>query len=446
MKIPPYLLFVTVVFGAAGILPGSIFAATGEIDNAPAVIGEEVPYRDLQIRFKGLPAGEGDNILLMETIRLQDTVVSMAVTDSAYPEIYSAVPAEPSLFVARYFSFSPPLLLEGSAGIRKENSVNVTMNAPITGGYPAHGTLPTYPPDRGITIGYNPADFTVTGPDYIVDAFKGGALADLVTVDLVMSRCSDDSSTPYEVVESANPRIVAIVEAEIALQSSPLFDPATRVIPHFLAATHLAKGSANFDQGNVIINLRVEDRQGHVKAQANVSGPEDNFSEMIDEAVSSLANQICTGETELGDWSGILKVESSGSYTGKFTQDPGAPTASISGTMFMECRVAGTISTCHITGGGKISGRDGSLEVEVNDTVEPDITIQLAENMITIHIGLFTYSQTVKYADQLGQKTDTVTEQGGGWTAEGAAGSDLGRQSGIWTSEDFSITWELSRE
>jgi hypothetical protein len=381
----------------------------------------------------------------METIRLQDTVVSMAVTDSAYPEIYSAIPAEPSLFAARYFSFSPPLFLEGYVGIRKENSVNVSMNAPVTGGSSAYGTLPTYPPSKGITIGYNPADFTVTGPNYIVDTFKGSALADLVTVDLFTSRCSDDSSTSYEVVESANPRVVAIIEAEIELQSSPLFDPASRVRPHFLAATHLAKGSANFVQGNVIINLRVEDRQGHVTAQSNVSGSEDNFFGLIDEAVRSLANQICTGETELGDWSGTIKIESSGSYTGKFTPDPGASTASISSTMFMECQVAESGSICHITGGGKMSGSDASLEVEVNDTVEPDISIQLAENMITIHIGLFNYSQRLTYSDSLVQKTDTVIEQSGGWIAEGIAAPDPRTQSGSWTSEGFTISWELSR-
>jgi len=92
-----------------------------------------------------------------------------------------------------------------------------------------------------------------------------------------------------------------------------------------------------------------------------------------------------------------------------------------------------------------MTGRDASLAVEANDTVEPDIDIRLAGDRITIHIGLFTYSQTVSYADQLGQKPDMVTEQIGGWTAEGAAAPDPGRQSGSWGTEDFRISWELSR-
>lgn len=142
-----------------------------------------------------------------------------------------------------------------------------------------------------IIIGQNPDDFTITGHPML-----GRALMDMVQTDLVSFRCPNDNSRPYSVVVSEDPRMVEVIEKEIELSSSPYADPATRLTPNALVANHLAKGNATFKQGSVSIDLKIEDRQGNVKAQTKLSGPENNFFKLVDKATRLLANQMCTPE------------------------------------------------------------------------------------------------------------------------------------------------------
>jgi hypothetical protein len=66
-----------------------------------------------------------------------------------------------------------------------------------------------------------------------------------------------------------------------------------------MVATHLVKGNVIYEQGSMSINLRIEDRQGCLAAQAKVSGKGvkgKEFFELIDEATRLLGQQMCMPE------------------------------------------------------------------------------------------------------------------------------------------------------
>jgi len=146
----------------------------------------------------------------------------------------------------------------------------------------------------GIRVGYNPADFTIVGK-----SMPGSALTDVVVTGLYNSRCSNDSTGSYTVVGSEDPGTMEAIERETELSSSPYADPTTRLTPNIRAASHLVKGDAIFEQGSVSINLRVEDQQGCLWYQAKVSGSENSFYKLIDEATRSLGYQMCKPEPKV---------------------------------------------------------------------------------------------------------------------------------------------------
>jgi hypothetical protein len=135
-----------------------------------------------------------------------------------------------------------------------------------------------------VAIGYNPADFDIVGKH-----LTGRALSSIVVTTLNNSRCS------YIVVASEDPSVMEAIDEEIELSSSDYIDPSNRLISKLIVATHLAKGNAVFKQGRVTVNLRIEDRQGNVIAQAKTSGSNvgTNFWRLIEEASRSLAKQMC---------------------------------------------------------------------------------------------------------------------------------------------------------
>lgn len=150
------------------------------------------------------------------------------------------------------------------------------------------GSGETVNTSSGIIIGYNPADFT--SPDY---PELGQGMMNMVITELNNFRCPNDSSKVFTVVESENPRMREILEKEINLSQSRYADPATRLTRRFLKANHLVKGEIISNRGRISIDLRIEDRQGNVKAQAKVTGAESNFYDLIDEAARSLGDQSC---------------------------------------------------------------------------------------------------------------------------------------------------------
>lgn len=151
--------------------------------------------------------------------------------------------------------------------------------------------LPTYRPDEGMAIGHNPADFTATGPG--AEPGMGPAFAGMVVTELTQAPCAASEAPPYQIVESANPGGMALIEAELALQADPAFDPDEKITPHIIAATHLVKGTFSFTEESLTAELRVEDLEGEVIAQAAATGPIDSPFEIVEEAARSLAEQLC---------------------------------------------------------------------------------------------------------------------------------------------------------
>ena len=141
-----------------------------------------------------------------------------------------------------------------------------------------------------VAISYNPADFSVTIHG---KSFPGSGLSNMVSTVLFNSRCSDDSGRSYEVSSSEDPRAIEAIANEMNLSNSIYSDPSTRLTPNIVESTHLVKGNLIVEQGKVTVNLRIEDRQGCLRAQAKVSGPEKSFYELIEDATRSLAHQMC---------------------------------------------------------------------------------------------------------------------------------------------------------
>ena len=140
-----------------------------------------------------------------------------------------------------------------------------------------------------MTVGYNPADFTIVGK-----SLPGSALTDMVVTGLHQSRCSNNSGRSYAVVASEDPRMMEVIEKEIEFSSGRYADPSGRLKSNIMKATHLVKGDATFENGSVSINLRVEDQQGCLNYQSKVSGSETDFYKLVDEAARSLGSKMCT--------------------------------------------------------------------------------------------------------------------------------------------------------
>ena len=83
--------------------------------------------------------------------------------------------------------------------------------------------------------------------------------------------------------------------------SNENIDPDTRLTARFVAATHLLKGSAIFDNGCTMVNLRIEDRKGCIRAQKKISVSGMNMWQAVEkltrEAARSLGYQICNSKS-----------------------------------------------------------------------------------------------------------------------------------------------------
>jgi len=154
----------------------------------------------------------------------------------------------------------------------------------------------------GIAIGYNPAtDFTFV---YNGKNISPNVLVYLIEEELTNSTCQNDSGRSFILTAIEDPKLMKKIREIIEKdRSDERVDPTTWITPDFTAATHLMKGSATFDYGCAMINLRIEDRKGCIRAQANVSGKGlknwDEFFELIAEATRSLENQMCMPEFDV---------------------------------------------------------------------------------------------------------------------------------------------------
>lgn len=150
---------------------------------------------------------------------------------------------------------------------------------------------------NGIAIGYNPADKTV-----IIEgkSFPSGWVQALVEEELTNSNCSNDSS--YVLVETENSEAMKKFRETIEKENSnENIDPDTRLYEYFITATHLLKGSVITNNGCGMVNLRLEDRKGCVRAQKKISvrGMKKwlEVEKLITEATISLRDQICNAKS-----------------------------------------------------------------------------------------------------------------------------------------------------
>ncbi len=124
----------------------------------------------------------------------------------------------------------------------------------------------------------------------------------LVEEELTKSNCPKDSDRVYVLTNAENPeemkKFREIIESE---NNNENLDPASRLTPHFIAATHLLKGSAAVGNGCAMVNLRIEDRKGCIIAQKKISvsgiRKMEEVIELIKEAASSLRYQICNSKS-----------------------------------------------------------------------------------------------------------------------------------------------------
>jgi len=117
-------------------------------------------------------------------------------------------------------------------------------------------------------------------------------IADIAITTLGEVQCPD-SDSPYMVVSTENPRDMEAIKGELELQKDPAFDPASRVTPRLIAATHLLKGSFTIDGDRAIANLRIEDRSGNVIASATGEASMADFWKAVDSAAKALAADLC---------------------------------------------------------------------------------------------------------------------------------------------------------
>jgi len=152
-----------------------------------------------------------------------------------------------------------------------------------------------------IAIGFNPAYIT---PVDNARNVTPDTLILLVEEELTKSNCSKDSKRSYVLTNTENPEEMKKYRETIEKdKNDEMIDPDSRNTPHFIVATHLLKGSAAFNRGCAMVNLRIEDRKGCIIAQKKISvsgirNPKEILTDkLIPEAVSSLRYQICNSKT-----------------------------------------------------------------------------------------------------------------------------------------------------
>lgn len=136
-------------------------------------------------------------------------------------------------------------------------------------------------------VGVPATEFTVSGPG--LEPFLARGEADLVTVDLVNSRCYDDK---FFITET-DPRMLEERAREIALSQSPLADPATRMEDLRVEPDKIVSGAATSDGTTVTIALVLRDAMGAILASGTASGPADAYFDVHEAAVGRLIDEIC---------------------------------------------------------------------------------------------------------------------------------------------------------
>jgi hypothetical protein len=223
-------------------------------------VGQSGNSRRVSLRIRNLPAAAAQDRVFIKVIKLEDSSILSVFQQSAPKELVLNIPATQELLIGTYFTLSPPIFYQGSVGSYSGKSMEMTMENAARAAPRAAASFPTHPPAHGKAIGYNPDDFTVSGPKG--ESWLNRSLMDVAVCYLAEYQCDNNDENSYITVESANPYGMAKVLAELNLERTPGFDPESVVTPHIIGATHLVKGGFVLGEETITANLRLEDSAG----------------------------------------------------------------------------------------------------------------------------------------------------------------------------------------
>lgn len=401
---------------------------------------------ELTLVLQGLSDDADGGSLQLMVSRLSDGVLASAEHATAGAEIVMTVPEEPSLVTASYVGGSPPKVLQAnlgmlSAGVQAGGTAQLQFGPPTPS--PPRKSYPLYPPERGKAIGFNGDEFRATGPG--VEG-TGRVYMDYIVVTLAQAACSDDDDS-YVIVESANPRSMAQLQAEIELQQGPEFDPASRITPRWIQWTHIVRGSLQYGSGGWTADLRIEDRSGTAIARATMTTPGvDGLLDVLDRASLALVEQLC-GRGD-GEWVGTVDVY--------FKGDGADDKVTVTGGSSVRCvlkRGDDGLATCDVSRQGTIRGEDTTLTTKGGGQVRVKIDVEGDDTTTTVKVGPFktrttaSLTMVIKTENGGSYTVSNSTEEDmpdGGWEFSGP-GSAGDRRTGNWTSPDGYTTaaWDL---
>jgi len=157
------------------------------------------------------------------------------------------------------------------------------------------------------------------------------AIVDMLVTDLSNAPPCDDG-TQLGVVELIKRDLIL---QEIRLRNSRYADPSRRIRPRLINPRYLIRGSANYSNGNLSMQLRIVDRRtGRTVGRVESAGPGESFFDVISDLGRQLYEELCGGSVP-DRWQGTVSgrdVSPSGggppitTWTAevRFDQPPGA--------------------------------------------------------------------------------------------------------------------------
>lgn len=146
-------------------------------------------------------------------------------------------------------------------------------------------------------IGLPAIGFTVKGLE-----LTGADVALAVTTEMINGANCYGEDSGFVVVET-DPKVLAILKAEIELSNSELADPAYRLTNHYVAPRISVGGSWSSDGTNITVTLRELDSQGKELLKKSATGPLIKFLE-INAGVARALAEAMSSCPSASRWSG----------------------------------------------------------------------------------------------------------------------------------------------
>jgi hypothetical protein len=431
-----------------------VFAAFATLIFSSLALAES---RSVTLELEGLP----ENLPGKTAFRVFDVgtgMVTEQMVEDASTEAYIEATSPHSLVQATYVSPKPAQLFEGFLGITlKDETVTLPMRNLLASPSPfqtqafkpllkPQGNHTYYPPDKGKAVSYNPDDFTISGPGTWPKLAKG--LAAAIDGTLVNSACDNPGDNSYIVVVSADPQARGYIEEELDLQQRPEFDPASRVKPHLIGATHVMNGSFTFTEDSITATVNLVDLATGKTVQTTTRTGKfgENLEGMfatLDQAAKDLSDEMCREKP----WKGSLSAEVHKS-TEIQNADPKKPNGRATLDVSITCSLDGTDMTCNgsyantITGDGVAFTDSGSGSSEVGGSVGFN-----ADGTFSVHIGSFSVPTKATLTTDGGTTTAEGSATIGGWQGRAKAmnGPNQSGTSKDPNDPDVTVTWSVSR-